>query len=568
MELNRSFVKKLRSEDLDIALDSAGSNNRYQYVLLLSLFFLKIVTDSFYCPLPYFIMDPKVKCLDEKYKYTKSCSMENICDMKPDDRFMDLTKAKNVPAEYKNKTKIPIYQQAAGSKDFSFITYFGLECQRNTIGFLGASISIGSLVSNIIGPLLTENIGRISAITLVLVFDIIVKSSIFFIPRVELLFFIFLLTNITNNCIYNAIALYINEMVSSEKRGLFFCIFNSMYGISGIIYTIVFNFYFSWKVLQYVSIAASCISLIINIFFLKESIRFLFMKNKKQEIFDTLAYIAKVNGRVTEYEEWENTFKLNADTSIEQANPDRTQSSRDHIENLPEKRNVFSKIFSSWEVIFNFLTFNLISLVIISGIIYNAMEIKMVKDIFFYPILFYAIDFVMIFVTGYIIEIPALGRKIPSIFFSLTAAIFFSIKYIDILGDASSSRFWIDIMIRQSVGISFNILMEYNFEIYPTDIRATAFNMNKIFSRLGDFFTPILLLKYRASTTLTLSIIYLICGLLIMNLKETCGVHLAESVTESKEMTTKENKKIKGSDGEGSEKVDNFSTDEEREKLK
>ena len=76
MELNRNFVKKLKSEDLDTALNKAGSDNRYQYILLLSLFFLKIVTDSFYRPLPYFLMDPKVKCLDEKFKYTKECTMK------------------------------------------------------------------------------------------------------------------------------------------------------------------------------------------------------------------------------------------------------------------------------------------------------------------------------------------------------------------------------------------------------------------------------------------------------------------------------------------------------------
>merc|ERR1711957_357658 len=115
-------------------------------------------------------------------------------------------------------------------------------------------------------------------------------------------------------------------------------------------------------------------------------------------------------------------------------------------------------------------------------------------------------------------------------------------------------------MIRQSVGFSFNILMEYNFEIYPTDIRATAFNLNKIFSRLGDFFTPILLEKYRAETTLTLSIIYLVTALLILKLKETCGVHLSERVMESVENVNNTNAKAIG----GNElKAQNYSTDSE-----
>jgi hypothetical protein len=561
MESNRSYVKKLKSEDLDTALNKAGSDNRYQYILLLSLFFLKIVTDSFYCPMAFFLMDPKIKCLDDDFKYSKDCILGEVCSSKTD--LVDIKNLKNVPQIFQNQTKIKYYQFDENvTKDFSFITFFNLECDYTTIGFLFSMVSVGSLLSNIIGPILTENIGRIGAITIFLIFDIIIKSSIFIIPQVELLFIVFLCTNITNNCIYNSISLYINEMVFSGKRGLFFCIFNSMYGISGILYTINFNIFFSWKAMQIMSIIASVISLLINIFFLKESIRYLFMKNKKEEIFNTLRYIAKINGRTSEFEDWENSFKINSELSLE--NNQELSITRENID-ISVKVNVFGKIFSNWEIIFNFLTFNLISLVIISGIIYNAMEIKMTKDIFLYPILFYTIDFLIIFATGYIIEIPILGRKIPAVFFAFAAAIFYSVKYIDIYNDQFSSRFWIDLLIRQSVGISFNILMEYNFEVYSTDIRATAFNLNKIFSRLGDFFTPIILEKNRGICTLIMSILYLLTALLVLNLKETQGVHLSEKVEERKDSLPQE---VKSDAGYSDKRAQDSTDNEECEKLK
>jgi hypothetical protein len=366
-------------------------------------------------------------------------------------------------------------------------------------------------------------------------------------------------------------------MVYSGKRGLFFCIFNSMYGISGIIYTIVFNVFFSWKVLQYLSIGASFIALLINIFFLRESIRYLFMKDRKAEIFDTLRYIAKINGRISEYEDWENSFKMNSDLSLESQNHESSFSMSEENtstnNNIEKEKSVFSKIFSNSEVISNFLTFNIISLVIISGIIYNAIEIKMSKDTFLYPIIFYLIDFLTIFITGYLIEIPALGRKIPSIFFTLSAAIFYSVKYLDISRyNPFSSNFFIDLVIRQSVGISFNILMEYNLEIYSTDIRAVAFNLNKIFSRLGDFFTPILLEKDRGLCTLVLSVLYLGTTLLILNLTETQGVHLSEKVKEVEENINVSNKNIKElklNPGMNTEKRKyDFADNEECEKLK
>jgi len=264
------------------------------------------------------------------------------------------------------------------------------------------------------------------------------------------------------------------------------------------------------------------------------------MKNKKTEIFETLKYIASINGRLSNFEAWETHLKINSAVSLENLTHNNNNDENNNL-NLPGRinpavaaeRSVFAKIFVNKEVIYNFFVFNFISLVIISGIIYNAIEIRMTEDTFLYPIIFYLMDFIVIFTTGFVIEMPALGRKIPAIFFSLLAAVFYSVKYVDILGNPGSSRFWIDLIIRQSVGISFNILMEYNLEIYSTDIRATAFNMNKIFSRLGDFFTPLLLAKNRALCTLILSVIYLLTALMTLNLKETQGRHLDEEVKET-----------------------------------
>lgn len=502
---------KLKREELDKGLEAAGSNHRYQFILLFSLFFLKIVTDSFYCPLPYFLMDPKINCLDDSTNlYTKQCNLNEVCEY-------------NSKITHNTPNKLIFYKlDKSTSNSYSFITQYRLDCNYLHIGFLVSAASIGNLLANIIGPILTENIGRKSTLTVTLFFDILVKSSIFFIGDVNYLFVVLLLTNLTNNIVYNAISIYLNEMVNSDKRGLFFCIFNSLYGISGIIFTIIFNLSFSWKILQMVSVFASVISLLINIFFFSESIRYLFMQKKNTQILETLNYIAKINGRTSEYESWLNIQKLNqADNLLTEEN-----------QKFENTSNPIVKIFSNKRVVYDFLTFCLISLVIISGIIYNAVEIKMTKDTFLYPIIFYFMDFIVIFITGFIIEIPALGRKLPAIFFSVLAAIFYSMKYVDILNNPTSSRFWLDFLIRQSVGISFNILMEYNFEIYSTDIRSTAFNINKLFSRVGDFFTPLLLAKNRGLCTITLSVGYLVISLLTLNLVEPKGHILKEKVEE------------------------------------
>ncbi len=533
---------RLKSEDLDLALEEAGSEHRYQYLLLLSFIFLKIVTDSFSCPLPFFLMDPKIKCLDKQNNFTKECHICEICHEKKS-YYKNLTKTRNytindtdvIPEFISKKFKI---DENIG-KSFSFITEFNLECNDLIKGLLASSASIGYLISNIIGPILSENLGRILTIRYILIFDIIVKGSMLFVPNVNFLLFYILVINFNNNIIYNCLGLIINEMVSKRKRGLFFCVYNSITGISGIIYTIIFNIYFSWKIMQIFSTITSFVSLIISVFFIKESIRFLYMNKQENEIFETLRYIAKINGRTSNLEAFKIKFINNSEICTNTFNNSKNINTDSNNE-----KNVFTKIFSNKDQIFDFLIFNFISLVIISGNIYRSIEIAMTSDIFLNPIIFYLIDLIIILIIGFVIETPYLGRKKPSIFFSILAGIFLLIKYFDILKHLSSSKLWQDIIIRQSIGITFNIFMQYNYEIYSTDIRSTAFNINKIFSRIGDFITPIILTNNRALCTLILVIFYLLTSIIVLKLRETQGELLRENITEETDKDKEEKNHI------------------------
>jgi len=108
---------------------------------------------------------------------------------------------------------------------------------------------------------------------------------------------------------------------------------------------------------------------------------------------------------------------------------------------------------------------------------------------------------------GYVIDLPYFGRKKPAILLSLVSSILYLFKYIiEFNLGADESNFLLDLILRVSVSLSFNILMEYNFEIYSTDIRSTAFNINKLLSHFGDFFTPLLMSYNRPLATVTLCI--------------------------------------------------------------
>ena len=90
------------------------------------------------------------------------------------------------------------------------------------------------------------------------------------------------------------------------------------------------------------------------------------------------------------------------------------------------------------------------------------------------------------------------------------------------------SLFWIDFVTRLSVTIMFYLLIEWNWEIFPTDIRSTAFNMNKLFSRIGDFITPLIMEQDRALATILVSALYGLMCIVVSKIRETQGQSLQE----------------------------------------
>ena len=271
----------LSSEDIDNGLEASGSKHKYQTIMILSFVFLKVVTDSFYAPLPYFLMDPKIKCKNEtstmKVKNhfdTYECTLSQVC------------RSNNDIFNIKKKNIIK-YELTPTSKH-TFINDFNLWCDYIKIGLLVGSASIGSIFTNIICPLLTENIGRNNTIRLTLFADILIKSLLFYVHDIYYIYAVLLCINITNNIIYNTTALYINEMVSKDKRGVYYCFFNSLFGISGIMFTLIFNFTSSWKYLHGFSVLNGIFAFSISVIFLEESIRFLFIKKQNEELIGVL----------------------------------------------------------------------------------------------------------------------------------------------------------------------------------------------------------------------------------------------------------------------------------------
>jgi len=226
----------------------------------------------------------------------------------------------------------------------TFINFFEIYCNTIKIGLIGSSASIGNLVANIISPFFTDQFGRIKTIKIILVLDILIKLSIFYIKDFTNLLIALTIINITNNLIYFAASLYINEMVSSSHRGVYSCYFNSFFGISGISFTLIFYFTYDWIFLNLFSALCSIVSLALIHLFLYESLRFYKVKGLNMEILDTLQAIAQFNKRENEFLIWRQKFCIEYKLSeLAYLNTEDDQDEEDEQPDIINKRELLSK---------------------------------------------------------------------------------------------------------------------------------------------------------------------------------------------------------------------------------
>ncbi len=309
---------KFSSNEVDNGLEAAGSNHSYQLLIIFIFLFLKVVTDSFFCPLPYFLMNPNITCFtmnldDSKIIGKFNCNLNKVCLINHIyDSIHNINDIDDKQHGYKkpqlNEFKFLNFILDKNKLKNTFINSFDIYCNSIKIGLIGSSASIGNLIANIISPFFTDYLGRIKTIKLVLLFDILIKILLFYIKDFTNLILILTLVNITNNIIYFAACLYINEMVSSSHRGVYSCYFNSFFGISGILFTLIFYLTEEWRYLNLLSVSCAFISFVLISIFLNESVRFYSIKLDNYLIFDTLELISKFNKREKEFMTWKNNF--------------------------------------------------------------------------------------------------------------------------------------------------------------------------------------------------------------------------------------------------------------------
>ena len=222
----------MRDQKIEKLLSIAGNENRYQYFVLI-LFLILWINCNFMAPvLPYLEREPIVEHNNE----IKTLFFE-ICQ---------------------NSTNYKIIQRFG----YSWISEFGIECNKFKIGLIGVFTFIGNTMGSIEFAIIQRYLSH-KRILLIsswgFIFSIYLSTTIY---NIE--YFIYILISLVFMGLFGDLLCYSSlvvceEIVSSNKRALFSSIINMGYGLCGIIFSFIFMYVQNWRYDFYIAIGLSFI---------------------------------------------------------------------------------------------------------------------------------------------------------------------------------------------------------------------------------------------------------------------------------------------------------------------
>ena len=513
-------------QDLDEGLTSVGSSNFYQNLICLGFLFLKISSASYVTSLPFYLKEPSYKCYNEtEDTYSVNCTYNEVCLKKYNLSLQNLNKT-TTNSTVNNSSKI-FYKET--SDWVTLISEFNLSCDSLMISLFAISDSLAYILSAIISSLIADNLGRQKTLILCSSLEIVVRILIYFTKDkyCNLAFVLFM--NLFGYINLNTINVYICENINKNRRGFYMLRTNSWACLFGIVIAVIFNKSKNWQYVHLSTIFIVLIGLCLVIVHLRESIKFSFLKKNFLELFETLQIIAKKNDRMNEYLEWKSNFKFfDTDKNIIE--------SQDQNNPLINSKKIYSLkytlkcIFCDSDNLKIFILFCLIKISVGAAYAYNGIDMRHSSNMLVDPIIFFLSDFIVIVITGELIEIPWIGRKKPVLIFSIIASIFYLVKYFIIIGHSNNyTVFWVDIILRFCININFQILTLWSIESYPFDIAMLASNLNRLASRFGRIYAPIIELKDRNLITAQVAIFIFLSCFLILFLDDTTGKIIDDS---------------------------------------
>ena len=274
-------------EKIEKVISLAGNEHCYQYFTLIVIVFLWINCNFIVIVIPYLEREPIINYRDKHGHHYEVTLTNEICDKIHD---------------YHGRHHYQIVEEFK----YSWVSEFHIECDKVEIGLLGSFAFIGNtaggLIFSIVNKLLShKKILIISSFGFCISVYLctIIKSHDYY----TYLLFCELFMGLFGNCLCYSSLVIAQEIVSNEKRSLFSSIINVGYSLCGILYSLAFYFVQDWRLVFYILIGASFLTLILIWGFLYDSPRGYINKKNYEKTIKILEGIASFNGKLDEFRE-------------------------------------------------------------------------------------------------------------------------------------------------------------------------------------------------------------------------------------------------------------------------
>ena len=221
----------MRAKKIEKLLSYAGNEHRYQYFVLFIFLFLWANCNFMAVVLPYLEREPIINYYDSNNNFHEKETLSNE----------------------KCSYKYEIVERF----DYSWITEFGIECDKFRIGLIGAFTFIGNTLGGIVFCFIQKYISHKNILILAsggFIIFIFLSTLINNIDYIYHLYICLLFVGMFSNCLCYSSLVICQEIISSNKRSLFSSIINMGYGLCGIIYSFIFMYVQNWRYVFYILI--------------------------------------------------------------------------------------------------------------------------------------------------------------------------------------------------------------------------------------------------------------------------------------------------------------------------
>ena len=520
----------MRAKKIEKLLSYAGNEHRYQYFVLFIFLFLWANCNFMAVVLPYLEREPIINYHDSNNNFHEKETLSNE----------------------KCSYKYEIVERF----DYSWITEFGIECDKFRIGLIGAFTFIGNTLGGIVFCIIQKYISHKNILILAsggFIIFIFLSTLINNIDYIYHLYICLLFVGMFSNCLCYSSLVICQEIISSNKRSLFSSIINMGYGLCGIIYSFIFMYVQNWRYVFYILIGFSLFDGLLIIIFVHDSPRIYIDKGEIEKLNKILECVACFNGLKNEFleksksEDYKQLIKeiietgnneTNDEIELKELNKETKDNKHDKLiclEDINKKKNIKKSIFISLKypsLRYKFLilcilwfgtrsTSNCIALFskTLSGNYYLNIIISFIFESFAY------------FISGFLINLKLLGRK--GTLWLQYLLIIISFLILSLVKISKITELNLNFICRFCTSAVELVFYTYTLEIYPTPIRCLNFGINVTFGNIGSALSP-LIYEYLPSWIFLLSfaILTIFHSILLIFLPETEGKPMTESIEE------------------------------------